>query len=100
MYAHERIAGLSHDIDRERGKKHDYSSFKSLVLANQENKTKIKQSKRKNYNTNLTCGSTFFAALTAHLATCAHSEKLRLEDLINLLLSGCNKKQKERELYP
>ena len=47
VYADQQIAGLSHDIDRERGKKHDYSSLKSLVLANPENKTKIKQSKRK-----------------------------------------------------
>ena len=94
VYADQQIADPSRDIDRERGKKHDYSSLKSLVLANQENKMKIKQSKQKNYNTNLTCGSTFFAALTAHLATCDHSEKLRLEDWINLLLSGCNKKRK------
>ena len=94
VYADQQIADPTRDIDRERGKKHDYSSLKSLVLANQENKMKIKQSKQKNYNTNLTCGSTFFAALTAHLATCDHSEKLRLEDWINLLLSGCNKKRK------
>ena len=45
VYADQQIAGLSRDIDRERGKKHDDSSLKSLVLANQESKTKIKQSK-------------------------------------------------------